>query len=243
MADIAAQVSASLDALTREFDIVAHNLANVNTVGYKRRCNAFSQAVDAQAEVGDDEGSEGTASEASFDFSQGHLVATGRKLDLALRSDGFFVIETPDGPLYTRHGIFATNQNGQITDLSGRMLAGIAGPLVVPADVSEMEVHVAADGRVSARGANIGQIRVVEFADEQDQLVPAGSSCFAAPEDVEPTDMLTPVVKQGYQEASNVRLIDELVSMIVVSRLYEANMKLVSKKGDTTNSLLSVAMG
>lgn len=243
MADIAAQVSASLDALTREFDIIAHNLANVSTVGYKRRCNVFTKALTAQTEMSYNEGGEAATSEGVFDFSQGHLVETGRKLDLALQGKGFFVIETPDGPLYTRHGIFETNQNGQIVDLSGRMVAGMAGPLAVPAQVSPFELHVDDGGRLSARGAVIGQFRVVEFPDQEDQLVAAGNSCFRAPQDVVPVDATSPVVRQGYQEASNVTLVDELVDMIVVSRLYEANMKLVSKKGDTTQSLLNVAMG
>ena len=207
MAEIAAQVSASLDALTREFDVIAHNLANVSTVGYKRRCSAFSEAL-GQATTGTEGSGEEESSQAVFDFSQGHLIQTDRVLDCALHGKGFFVVETPDGPLYTRHGVFETNQNGQVVDLSGRIVAGTAGPLVVPANVGLSRVHIGSDGRVSADGAAIGQFRVVEFADNEDQLVPAGENCFWAPEDVDPMDVENPVVKQGFREASNVRLID-----------------------------------
>ena len=242
MAEIAAQVSASLDALTREFDVIAHNLANVSTVGYKRRCSAFSEAL-GQATTGTEGSGEEESSQAVFDFSQGHLIQTDRVLDCALHGKGFFVVETPDGPLYTRHGVFETNQNGQVVDLSGRIVAGTAGPLVVPANVGLSRVHIGSDGRVSADGAAIGRFRVVEFADNEDQLVPAGENCFWAPEDVDPMDVENPVVKQGFREASNVRLIDELVNMIMVSRMYEANVRLVNVTKDATNSLIGAASG
>jgi flagellar basal body rod protein FlgG len=239
LTDIAAQVSASLDALTQEFDVISNNLANASTTGYKRRCNAFTKALEEQGVV---QSLDGT-SEAVLDFSQGNLVQTDRTLDFALHGKGFFVIETPDGPLYTRHGVFQTNQNGQIVDLSGRVVAGVAGPISLPTEIDPGSLHVAADGRVSAGSAAIGQFRIVEFGDSENRLIPAGNTCFRTPADLEPTDAENPVVKQGYQEASNVKLVDELVSMIMVSRLYESSMRLVAVNRETANSMLSVAMG
>jgi flagellar basal-body rod protein FlgF len=239
--DIGAQVTASLDALTREFDIVAHNLANASTAGFKRRCNAFTKALENQAGTQDD--ASGQEGQTALDFSQGSLVQTDRTLDFALYGEGFFVVETPDGPLYTRHGVFQMNPNGQIVDLSSRVVAGVSGPISLPADVDPSGIYVAADGRISAGGAAIGQFRVVEFPDSEKQLVPVGNTCFRAPKDVEPTEALNPVVKQGYQEASNVKIVDELVNMITVSRLYESNMRLVNTTKDTTSSMINVAMG
>ena len=84
---------------------------------------------------------------------------------------------------------------------------------------------------------------MVEFPGYENQLTPAGNTCFRVPPEVQPVEVLTPVVKQGYQEASNVRIVDELVNMITVSRLYEANIRLVTVKKDTTNSMINVAMG
>jgi len=239
LTDIAAQVSASLDALTQEFDVISNNLANASTTGYKRRCNAFTKALEEQGVVQNLDGT----SEAVLDFSQGNLVQTDRTLDFALHGKGFFVIETPDGPLYTRHGVFQTNQNGQIVDLSGRVVAGVAGPISLPTEIDLGSLHVAADGRISAGGAAVGQFRVVEFSDSENRLIPTGSTCFRTPADLEPTDAENPVVKQGYQEASNVKLVDELVSMIMVSRLYESSMRLVAVNRETANSMLGVAMG
>ncbi len=234
------QISASVDALEKEFDIIAHNMANVSTVGFKRRCNSFTKAMAAQGGgPGPDDGS----APGAFDFSQGTLVQTDRTLDVALYGKGFFILESPEGPLYTRHGIFQTNSNGQIVDSMGRLVSGTAGPLLVPPNVDVSEVHVDNTGRVTARNAALGQFRIVEFADKESQLLAVGDNCFAAPKDVKPKDAANVAVRQGYEETSNVKLVDELVNMIMVSRLYEANMKLTTVNKDNTSSAISVAMG
>ena len=168
MVDVTAQVSASLDALTREFDVIAHNLANADTAGFKRRCNVFSQMLDSQ--MGNQDGGEtNPVPQGAIDFSQGHLVQTDRSLDLALHGDGFFVIETPDGPLYTRHGIFQTNQNGQLVDTVGRVVAGVAGPISLPANVDPSAVQIL---HLFAKDAEIAQAAVADrFAVRAGRLV------------------------------------------------------------------------
>ena len=246
MQDVTAQISKSLDSLTQEFDIIAHNLANVSTTGYKRRLHGFAQALDAQGgSVGATTNADGTepAAPGFYDFSQGHLSETGRTLDVALHGKGFFVIETPEGPLYTRHGVFRTNQDGQIVDSEGRLVGGSGGPLTVPVGTTMSRIAVSEDGRISADGAAIGQFRVVDFPGQEDKLVAVGLSCFQVPNDVKPVDAEDVVVRQGCQESSNVQMVDELVSMIMVTRTYEANVKLVNVKKDTTNSVIGVAMG
>ena len=241
MTDSAAQVSASVDALERQFDIIANNMANVSTVGFKRRCNSFTKAIAAQG--GGSEGPADTEQQSAFDFSQGTLVQTDRTLDVALYGKGFFVIESPEGPLYTRHGVFQTNQNGQIVDTAGRLVAGTAGPLLVPPNVDVSEIHVDNAGRVTAGKAALGQFQIVEFAEKENRLLPAGLNCFRAPKDLQPKEAASVAVRQGYEEASNVKLVDELVNMIMVSRMYEANMKLLTANKDNTSSAISVAMG
>jgi len=180
---------------------------------------------------------------AVFDFSQGHLTQTGRSLDLALSGEGFFVIETPQGPMYTRHGVFQTNQDGQIVDSEGRLVGGDGGPLVVPATLGNSQVSVSSDGQIRVDNALIGRLRIVAFPDKEAQLMSAGLNCWYAPLEVEPLDAENTRVMQGYQEASNVKLIDELVNMIMVTRIYEANVKLVNVTKDATRSVLGVAMG
>lgn len=239
MSSITEQISASIDTLTREFDIIAHNMANVSTVGYKRRCNAFSTSLEKQEGFSPD----AVDSTSPLDFSQGSIVETGRPLDLALYGKGFFVIETPNGPLYTRNGILHINQNNQIVDSLGRIVAGQSGPIAVPQNVGISQLSISSEGTISANGATIGTFRLVAFEDE-DKLVPTGENCYRMPEEgVAPIEAENIVVQQGYQEASNVEIIDELVGLVLVSRLYEANIKTISALKETSSSLTSIAMG
>jgi flagellar basal body rod protein FlgG len=244
MSELIAQVSASIDALMQEFYVITHNLANVSTIGYKRRCNAFSKALEAQGAGGQGYSPGSVDLNSVFDFSQGGMVRTGRPLDFALHGKGFFVIETPEGPLYTRSGVFLTNPNGQIVDSDGRLVAGEGGPITIPAGVGSSQLGVSSDGSISAAGIAVGKFRLVDFGDNENKLVPAGANCFQMPdEDVSPVTAEHIVVKQGYQETSNVKIVEELVDMIMVSRLYEANMKSVSAKMETSSSIIGVAMG
>ena len=244
MTEATSQITSSVDALTRELEIITHNLANTSTVGFKRRCNAFSKALDTQQAEAETY-SPGTIDlNSAFDFSQGNLIQTGRNLDLAVMGRGFFVIETANGPLYTRNGAFQTNANGQIVDSMGRAVAGEAGPITVPVAVGLSQLVVSADGRISAGDINIGKIKIVDFKDNESKLVPAGGNCFVMTDkDIQPTTVDNAVVRQGYEEASNVKVVDELVDMIMVTRLYEANMRYVSAQREASSSITSVAMG
>lgn len=242
--DINSQVSASISALERELNIISHNLANASTVGYKRISSAFAQSLHEQQASLEQSDTEQVQLDLALDFSQGlSLQQTGRALDFALCGKGFFVIETPEGPLYTRNGMFQLNQNRQIVDSQGRIVAGQAGPITVPTDISLSQLTVSADGSLSAAGQTVGAFRLVDFPENEEQIVPAGNSCYKVPEDLQSAGAQNIVVKQGFLESSNVKIVDELVNMIMVSRLYEANMKLVTANKDAVNSLMGVAMG
>ena len=240
MAGIADEVSTSIAALTREFETITHNLANVSTVGYKRKANAFSISLDT--EQGYTPGN--IDPDLAFDFSQGDMVETGRPLDVALFGKGFFVVETPDGPLYTRNGIFSIDKNGQIVDSIGRIVAGEAGPIAIPNNVVPSQIHVSSDGTLSAGGTTIGKFSIVDFGDNESMLLPVGHSCYGVSDPaIVPLPADRVVVKQKFQEASNVKIIEELVDMIFVTRLYEANVKSITSQQEATASLLSLAMG
>jgi len=243
MSVITEQVGTSIEALMDEFNIITHNLANVSTVGFKRRGNAFSRVLEGQESS--EEYSPGSIDlNSAFDFSQGGVVETGRELDFALFGRGFFVIETAAGPLYTRNGTFRTNQNGQIVDGEGRTVSGEAGPITIPANVSLSQLSMSSNGSIKVGDTEIGRFRIVDFGENETNLVPVGASCFLMPEEgVVPVAAEDVVVKQGYQESSNVRIVDELVDMIMVCRLYEANMKFITAQKETSNSIMGVAMG
>jgi len=239
------QVGSSIDALTRELEIITHNLANANTTGFKRRCNAFSKVLDKQ-QAGPETYAPGKIDlKSGFDFSQGNIVQTGRTLDFALGGRGLFVIETQNGPLYTRNGAFETNQNGQIVDSIGRIVSGESGPVTLPASVSISDIQVAPNGRITAGSAVIGQFKIVDFKKEDDtKLIPAGNSCFAMPDkNIQPAAAEDVLIKQGFQESSNVKIVDELVDMIMVTRLYESNMRYLSAQRENSSVLNNVAMG
>jgi flagellar basal-body rod protein FlgF len=244
MSDFIEATTSSLEALSDQYRAIAHNLANVSTAGYKRRCTSFVQLLQAQIS-GAEEGAAATSGtvveEMSIDFTQGSLMETGRALDLALTGKGFFVLETPDGPLYTRHGAFVTNDTGQLVDSAGRIVAGEAGPIVIPPAANPQNVQVSKDGTLSASGAGFGKVRLVEFEDES-SLLPVGDSCYLPAEGVEPTAATGAAVQQGYQEASNVRAVEELIALITVTRLYEANLKAIQTQDERLRNILHVAM-
>lgn len=236
------QVSSSIDALMQEFYTITNNLANVSTGGFKRRCNAFTRTLQSQMYDWENYDPGKVDVESAFDFSQGQIKQSGRPLDFALYGEGFFVIETPDGPLYARNGSFSRNRNSQIVDMEGRIVAGNTGAITIPENVGNSDINVASDGTISANGSRIGQFRLVDFPENQSNLVRAGKNCYRMPdESVSPTPATGVIVKQGYQESSNVKLVDELVDMIMVTRLYEANMKLLSTQRETGKSLLNIA--
>lgn len=243
MSDMNTQISSTIDGLTREFDIIANNLANVSTAGFKRRCNTFSKLLTEQGTQTNSEAGGETDLYSAFDFSQGNFIETGRTLDFALCGKGFFAIETPEGPLYTRNGSFRLNTNGQLVDSSGRAVAGQNGPISISTGVGVSQISVSSDGTISAAGTSIGKFKLVDFKDKEGELTAAGLNCYIAPKDIEAQAPENLIVKQGYQEGSNVQMVEELVDMIMVSRLYEANMKFLSVGSDNTKNLISVAMG
>ena len=243
MVDSVGQIGTGIDALMKEYHTVAHNIANVNTTGYKRRVNSFSRELMDQISGGGEESVSAAEIKAnsSIDFSTGSLFVTGRSLDVAILGRGFFVVETPDGPLYTRNGIFQINTQGQLVDLENRIVAGEGGPLVIPPTVSELEVNIAGDGNVRAGEALLGKLRVVDFGERENELEPAGKSCFKADPDLLGGGAENMSLKQGYRENSNVKLVEELVDLIGVSRLYEINMSLLRKERENSQAMLSVA--
>ena len=244
MAEITEQVSSSINALTQEFNIVANNMANVSTAGFKRRCSDFVKTmIDVQNEP-TQELTGMVEINSAIDFSQGTMVQTGQSLDFAIFGKGFFVIETPEGTRYTRNGVFHLNSNGQIVNSDEKIVAGQAGPITVPSGVSPSQLSVASDGTISAGGAAIGKFQIVDFKENESKLMPVGLNCLVMPdENIRPVAADKVSVRQGYQESSNVQIIDELVDLIMVTRLYEANMKLINAKTQASNSMMSVAMG
>jgi len=235
--------ASSLEVLTEDFSTIASNLANVNTTGFKRVKNAFMEALrDANFDTSQLPAPLDTVTiaRAGLDFSQGPTLHTGRDLDFAVQGDAFFVLETPEGPLFTRNGVFLMNERRELVTAAGHIVSGESGPLVIPPEVASVSVND--KGVISADGAAIGALRLVEFED-QSKLVPAGYSAFKHLDGDSGAPAQNARVLQGFRENSNVQPAAELVDLISVMRLYELNLKAISSSDERQQDILRIAMG
>ncbi len=243
MSETISQITSSVNALLQEYETITHNLSNINTSGYKRQVNAFSREMMKQ--LGSEDQLSVNAAEISadmfLDFSQGSFLGTDRPLDLAISGNGFFVVETPDGPRYTRNGILQINKEGQLVNLDGRIVAGVNGPIIIPNNVSQQELMIGENGIVKAGTSVFGHLKVVDVGEDENLLIPIGSNNFQAPDDLTADDAKNFTVRQGYQEQSNVKMVEELVRMMHIQRLYEANVKLLVREQDNAKTMLGVA--
>lgn len=214
-------------ALSRQMEVVANNLANTNTPGFKSEGMVFSEyLIKAEKPVK----LSYVQDLASYrDMSEGNVEKTGNDLDAAIQGKGYFVVQTSDGPRYTRNGRFELNAAGELVTGAGfRVLAGGAPIILNPEDGP---VTIAADGTVSAdrtQGGNTpviyGKLDVVTFADET-ALKPQGNTLFATTQPATAANVADFKVQQGMIEGSNVESIREMTNMIWVQRNYQSAQK------------------
>ncbi len=213
-------------AMARQ-DVIAANLANVNTVGYKAdrvTTEAFSEMVLRNMSTGQEIGNLSMGSRVSgtiTDFSQGALRNTGLATDMAIAGDGFFAIETANGVRYTRNGEFSVSGDGYLVNQNNEFVLGSNGQrLLVGGDPK-----VSPDGRIySAEGNLLGEVGVVTLDIETAQKVGANQWTGT----VTGTRPATTKVRQGYVEASSVNSIQEMVEMISNMRSFESSQRMIS---------------
>lgn len=203
--------AAGMKAVSIQQDITANNLAHADKPGYRRQLLRYESFGVQPAHYG-------TNVERFVDFRPGDHVHTGRDLDVALVGDGFFVVDGPAGPHYTRNGVFQTNAAGLLMNMDGYPVQGIGGPIVAP--VGTQLFSVLDNGVVLADGQEIGQLRIVQFADNN-RLQRIGQTFFRAPQDMPPQASGTEV-RGGYRETTNGPMVLEMVQMIHGLRHYEA---------------------
>lgn len=208
-------------ALQRQMDVVANNMANINTSGFKAESILFEEYVMPVARNRDFQRLDQPLSYVQdwttvHDLSAGAMVQTGNELDVALSGDGFFAIETPAGERWSKSGSFQINANGTLVDLNGNAVLGEGGPIQFGPE--ETGILIAADGSISTSQGPKGRLRLVEFADPQ-ELTREGSNLFAGGTPVAATETRT---MQGFVERSNVSGVSEMAEMIRVTRAYES---------------------
>ncbi len=202
--------------LMREMQIIANNIANAATPGYRQEGLVFSEFV-RRADPGLPSMSMGAARVRETSLAQGALTPTGGHFDLAIEGRGFFMVETPEGPRLTRAGNFSPNAEGDLVNPDGyRVMDAGGAPIFIPPDAGP--VRISADGTIAAQGGVLGQIGVFE-PETPSQLTRQDGVLFRTAGDPAPVE--SPRVLQGFLEKSNVDAIQQMARMIEVQRAYE----------------------
>lgn len=234
-------------SLQHEMAVVANNIANIDTNGFKADFSLFEEylmsgARDGGLRMADNRVSFVRDRGTLIDLNQGPLQRTGSPLDLAINGDGFLVIQTPQGERYTRNGALAINSQGELVTSEGYQVLGDGGPIAF--QNQDTGITINGEGTVSVKDPSNstvaiirGQLRVASFAQPQ-RLEKEGGSTFSAPADMPPTPSTKSTVVQGALEKSNVRPIIEMSRMIEVSRSYAAIANLLQSRGDLMKTAL-----
>jgi flagellar basal-body rod protein FlgF len=225
-----------MDGLADNLQLIAGNLANANTPGFKRSVGRFTAALQ-QARSSPSGATWAVLDGDRIDFSAGPTRRTGRSLDLAIRGDAFFVLDTPAGRCYSRKGRLYVNTDGELTDGAGNRFAGRGGSISIPPGAAD--VQVAPDGQVSAGGSAVGRLMLVDIRDRTG-LVPQGAGLYRDTSGSEARAVGSEVI-QGAIEESNVNPMLELVGLLEVMRAYEASARLVRKMDTLSSQLIKSA--
>jgi flagellar basal-body rod protein FlgF/flagellar basal-body rod protein FlgG len=208
---------AGLAAQTQALELVANNLANLGTAGFRGQQATFRSLLAGNGlaswnPVSAAINNFGVLSGSRVDLAPGSLTATGNPLDLGIAGNGFFVVQSAEGQVYTRNGTFHRVSTGQLVTAEGDAVLGEQGPLVLPNGA----VTVSADGTVSVDGAVVAKLRLAEFSPAT-TLTAVGNSRYSAPTGSELPAASTSV-REGMLEASNVSAVDGVVQLITVQR-------------------------
>lgn len=225
-------------SLRRELEVVANNIANINTTGFKGDTAVFEEFVMPRARH---DGFPGSHSKLSYvhdratwhDLTQGPLRQTGNPLDVAIDGKDFFVVQTPQGERYTRNGSFQINQAGELVTTEGYRVMGENG--AIQFQTEDKDITFNRDGTIGTPDGTRGKLRLVSFENAQ-SLQKDGFSSFSAPNGVVPQPAQLPHVIQGSIEQSNVKGIVEMTRMIEVSRTYTQVASLLQQHGDMRKS-------
>ncbi len=236
--------ASELDAMSKNQDIIARNLANANTDGYKRSVATF-KTIMLSADAGLQDNTTPTImgttiSTVATDLTPGKLEFTGSDLDLAIKGEGFFTIQTENGLMYTRRGRFILSPKQEIITPEGGRLLGDAGVLQLPP--GGKKIHVDGSGMVSVDNASIGTLKITYFPDPNSSLTQNGGCTFKT------TDIRNVgenakdfEIAQGYVEKSNVDVVGEMVAMIANMRSYEMGYKATASMSNTLDGLIKLA--
>ncbi|MBI4239266.1 MAG: flagellar basal-body rod protein FlgF [Deltaproteobacteria bacterium] len=213
-----------------ELEVVAHNLANVATNGFKENRVAFEAVLGSQGQSSDLPDPNATPfavmGKVKHNLLDGPTLSTNNPLDVAIQGEGFFEVQTEQGTVYTRDGGFSLNSNGELVTLKGDRVMGANGALVIGPG---SPITVSGNGSIWVGEEERGQFKVVKFADPE-KLSPMGAASFRADEGAQPTAVTSPVIVQGRLEGSNVNVTLNLVRLIEIARQYQMYQKVMNEQ-------------
>lgn len=224
---------------TKKLDVIANNLANINTSGFKKDKLFYNRLVDAQNAIQNSGNSAGLRNaEMVTDYTAGELQQTGNPLDVAIVGDGFFEIQTPSGTAYTRNGNFSLDSQNRLITRDGSPVLGNGGEIQVAGN----QVKISQDGSILVDGQSVDKIKIVSF-EKPDMLTKMGSNLFADEgeaglSEVEPDKVR---IRQGFLEGSNVNGIEEMIQMIELYRKIELGQKTLKAQDETLEKLINDA--
>jgi flagellar basal-body rod protein FlgF len=224
-------LASAMDLSASNHEVVAENLAHVNSPGYRRQGLQFESFDAASTSPSGPQPGERVSrvrSGGSYThFDAGPLQQTGNPLDVALSGNGFFVLQGPQGPLYSRNGVLEIGPGGQLRTRSGLPVLAGGSPVTIPENASN--IQIARDGTISVDNNPLAKLDIVAI-DRPDSLRRAGDTTFQGgnPQPAAPGSVN---VEQGFREGSNVNVVNEMVTMMIGLRHYEAaerTMKTIS---------------
>lgn len=221
-----AALSGNLAAM-RRLEIISNNLANVNTVGFKKDKMSFEGLLASATNppmVPQNTTADPILQKENvyIDYAGGPVSQSGNPLDLAIDGDGFFVVTTPDGPAYTRQGNFRLTADGTLVTSDGYPVMGQEGAVRIQG--SKVEIDGA--GEIMVDGAPTGKISLVDF-EKPYSLTKVGSTLFVPADPQAAPQAGKAQIRQGHIEGSNVESISEMVQMIETNRYFEACSKVI----------------
>lgn len=234
--------SSGMQSSMRRQEVISNNLANLNTTGYKKKTTinkAFPEEminrIDSESnEIGKLGG--GTAvDEVNTDHSTGKFKQTGNKMDWAIKGEGFFVVQTPQGQRYTRNGNFTIDNQNRVVTQQGYPVRGENGFLEVPESGSDITID---SNTLRANGQQVGQIQIQSFGDKSG-LVKEGENLFRRTPQAGNQFNAEGRVQQGFVEGSNVNPVEEMTKMIQNSRTYQMDQKIVQMTDQTLDQAVN----
>lgn len=218
-------------ALWRQLEVVANNMANMNTTAFKGDDTLFSEYLVKTVNPDKTFGNKLSFTQdfgLVTDLSEGPIAPTGNPLDVAIHGDGFFVIDTPEGENYSRNGQFKLNNDGMLVNADNLAVLSTNNEPFFFAP-NEQSIEISRDGTVSTENGVIGNLKIVAFEDGQ-KLTKTYGSLYQSTNDNPPKEVEFVNVEQGMIEQSNVQPIKEITKMIALHRSYNNVQKMIESE-------------